>query len=1438
MAKFGLYVVDETHRLAMKGYDETASQKWARTKLMLNGTPAGTTIHESNAYGIYAQDGIIKLNGDAIAKSSDGTENLDTSGADAYFGDTQLSTAGSCINITLDNYNSLRSGKVVDGYARYNPFAVYNIVEDIDEAGDPPVVDMGKFSGRNYINNEFEAHNELTDNTVLSVDTPDVVLKTTELIVKQGRKLVLEWWVDNKSHTSTDAVLVNGKPTYTIGDKFTVIIKHIGVGELLKRTTYAGEYRAEVGPFTEVGKTWISIQCIDESGCGSVEYFYEVYVEADVEEHLFEVTEDVLSQYHITPSTDLELDRDRLVVGYHNKRGFERLMKDVKEGVDIYGNPLSGAPYNGIRFYNANPNPSSVTDENNTSYFIDSHYNQVPYSDYINGDDSTVVLSRLNRFFFVRYSGSAVFIVNGDGTETKVTKSTVFPTVDSDGAFSGCRIRPGSSYNGYTVPSVDSAHDGIWDECDVVFDWIRHDGAHIYRTDDGKIRVPWHTELASDETPQAYKSVTDRTLRIRSMSAIKLGVASGTLKDTFPEGSGYYYAGATNDGNMTSGTRVSVMANIAAPMTIPDDFIVDFNYTTWHATNSTELYKFRMIGLYDNIHTTLRNGRILSDMTNKHIQDAILRTMYINTCWEGAGTIALAGAEFCVISNFDVGNVCGYNNSCGPIADFGKNIKDCIISRTDASSDIVKKASYSAIGYISVSGNTAGQFIKNGKDNNCVIKNRDGSSKFIDNTAVFKSHKMAYVDEHKTDICLVTNSRFVPEPGNTIRDYLVDDPTYGKYINADGSAVLKDEFLSLSDISYRYTKTKYGVGTVTTLTPHSSGFQLSNFKGAFSKARSGGKYHEVFIHFYRYSNGTYAYISSVKTVQHLKVMPPENATHFRVTGYSSCIDLSRANAVECLSGIDTPLDKIRIGNAVLRVGDITGELDVDIVFTDSSGNELTVTITLVTVPGNYDDAVSNFYLGGNGDTPKRNTKLHTFLISKYEFIDRTIWPITGIVQGSGYPKGGLSYNRCVELIGMLNDMNLVEGSFRLPTEAEWEYAARGGRDTHNEWDYPGANDISESTESYSKDNSETNIAWYSDNSGGGIHQKGKKKKNSLGIYDMAGNVSEFCSDYFGELPDDAELDNPTGPDTGTQHVVKGGSYLSSKEECKITARSGADPDDVQPQYGFRLVLDYNHDNDDPIMSYFAFRIRKVTVGCVFDHYVVHDTKSIALNGPSVNCTYKDCKFYNIQTIDGWLNITPALSDVEENCLLADGTSYIRCTALSGDVMIDADGNYVKPSEKGFRSSQSLLANPLGQHRLFFNGNSGIGLAGLFSRSIIENSRISRFTASHYIWYDNNYSSIIRNNQICGNSNSGGLVALYRDTAQAISNAKFRLTGTLRNTCDEHVPTSITLEECSWLLRSKTGDPNCNTVLDIKGMSYYDGSADSVTNNYEQTLNQQ
>ena len=153
------------------------------------------------------------------------------------------------------------------------------------------------------------------------------------------------------------------------------------------------------------------------------------------------------------------------------------------------------------------------------------------------------------------------------------------------------------------------------------------------------------------------------------------------------------------------------------------------------------------------------------------------------------------------------------------------------------------------------------------------------------------------------------------------------------------------------------------------------------------------------------------------------------------------------------------------------------------------------------------------------------------------------------------PVENVSWNDCMEFFAKLN--RLTGKNFRLPTEAEWEYAARGGSKSRGY--------------KYSGNNNPDLVAWYDGNSINKTHPVAQKQANELGLYDMSGNVWEWCSDWYGEYINEVQT-NPTGPITGTDYVQRGGSWENGSIGVRVSRRSPGTPALRGCYYGLRLAL--------------------------------------------------------------------------------------------------------------------------------------------------------------------------------------------------------------------------------------------------------------------------
>lgn len=155
------------------------------------------------------------------------------------------------------------------------------------------------------------------------------------------------------------------------------------------------------------------------------------------------------------------------------------------------------------------------------------------------------------------------------------------------------------------------------------------------------------------------------------------------------------------------------------------------------------------------------------------------------------------------------------------------------------------------------------------------------------------------------------------------------------------------------------------------------------------------------------------------------------------------------------------------------------------------------------------------------------------------------------------PVGNISWNDAVAYLNWLSKM--TGKAFRLPTEAEWEFAAKGGTKSKG-YKYIGGNDLNQ-------------VAWYLGNSDRRVHTGGQKLPNELGIYDMSGNVREWCFDWYSEFYYKVSPDsNPTGPAAGSNRVLRGGSWGSDGDRMRASYRNKELPYSAVRDYGFRPAI--------------------------------------------------------------------------------------------------------------------------------------------------------------------------------------------------------------------------------------------------------------------------
>ena len=193
------------------------------------------------------------------------------------------------------------------------------------------------------------------------------------------------------------------------------------------------------------------------------------------------------------------------------------------------------------------------------------------------------------------------------------------------------------------------------------------------------------------------------------------------------------------------------------------------------------------------------------------------------------------------------------------------------------------------------------------------------------------------------------------------------------------------------------------------------------------------------------------------------------------------------------------------------------------------------------------------------ESPTHSVTLSSFMIGKYE-VTQALWKAVmgsnpSYFSGDDLPVEEVSWEACQTFIKKLN--GLTGKNFRLPTEAEWEYAARGGNRSQG-YKYSGSDNIDD-------------VAWYTSNSSSKTHAVGTKQPNELGLYDMSGNVWEWCSDWYGDYSSSSQT-NPTGATSGSNRVIRGGGWSYYACCCRVSFRDCYTPGNTGYNLGLRLVL--------------------------------------------------------------------------------------------------------------------------------------------------------------------------------------------------------------------------------------------------------------------------
>ena len=297
-------------------------------------------------------------------------------------------------------------------------------------------------------------------------------------------------------------------------------------------------------------------------------------------------------------------------------------------------------------------------------------------------------------------------------------------------------------------------------------------------------------------------------------------------------------------------------------------------------------------------------------------------------------------------------------------------------------------------------------------------------------------------------------------------------------------------------------------------------------------------------------------------------------TSIVITSGSGNYSIHNSNEIALWASLDNgtvALEGLKGGDAVVTLTDITTKQSTEITVSVLGDEEPVqtetftvngVSFTMVAVEG------GTFMMGASesdpdvfdGERPQHQVTLSSYSIGQTE-VTQELWKAvmgdnpSSFTGSANLPVEQVSWYDCQEFITKLN--KLTGRTFSLPTDAEWEFAARGGNRSKG-YKYSGSNNID-------------NVAWYKDNSGNKTNVVATKSPNELGLYDMSGNVWEWCHDFYSKYSDEAQT-NPIGNIPNDQRGMHGGSWNFNSSFCRVCHRNRDVADHTASHLGFRLAL--------------------------------------------------------------------------------------------------------------------------------------------------------------------------------------------------------------------------------------------------------------------------
>ena len=290
--------------------------------------------------------------------------------------------------------------------------------------------------------------------------------------------------------------------------------------------------------------------------------------------------------------------------------------------------------------------------------------------------------------------------------------------------------------------------------------------------------------------------------------------------------------------------------------------------------------------------------------------------------------------------------------------------------------------------------------------------------------------------------------------------------------------------------------------------------------------------------------------------------------------------ISAINEAYCIELVDAANDSVVAKNQ-LNLKNITKDTEIQLDFHIHPGKEIKykvridkeylkfksacaysysspITITANSVSFNMIPVKAGTFTMGNGSEAHQVTLTRNYYIGETQ-VTRQLWNAVMGIDSSGegglYPVNDVSWTDCQKFIDKL--ISITGRWFCLPTEAQWEYAARGGNKSKG-YKYAGSDYMNE-------------VGWCTGHSNDRVQEVKQFSPNELGIYDMSGNVWEWCNDRYGEYLAYQQTD-PTGPSSGNGHVVRGGAWWCKADKCRVDSRMGKFTDERDEHIGLRLCL--------------------------------------------------------------------------------------------------------------------------------------------------------------------------------------------------------------------------------------------------------------------------